>query len=268
MSNQHTVQGTTNYSIFKKLKGNRPLRQTNVSKLVKSIQKNNLLHARPILVDQNMQIVDGQHRLEAAKILKEPVYYMIVNDLDKYDMIDLNRNQANWTVGNMIDFYALDGNETAQWIIDLSNKYKIPAAGIMGVFDFRTVRLRETCYHGFPVINADKIDVEEKILIASEIINHYRPTDRLFVDHMRKPYFIRALSLYLTYDKTNRDIFLSQQKKYYKKLFVSSKIFEIFRSMHKAYCFSRPNQVPLGKVCEYLKNLDLLPPSFPNISQM
>ena len=66
---------TTDYSIFKKINGNRGISHSHVTKLTAAIARRNLLQLFPIIVNEKMEIVDGQHRLWAAKRLKLPIYY-------------------------------------------------------------------------------------------------------------------------------------------------------------------------------------------------
>ncbi|MEQ9286955.1 MAG: ParB N-terminal domain-containing protein [Cyclobacteriaceae bacterium] len=66
---------TNDYSSFKKIKGNRGIDPQHVNRLEHSFKKKHL--KTPILLNEKMEIVDGQHRVEAAKNLNLPVYYII-----------------------------------------------------------------------------------------------------------------------------------------------------------------------------------------------
>lgn len=87
---------TKDYETFKIYPGNRPIDKTNVEQLVSSISENNLLEQRPILINENMEILDGQHRLEAAKILQVPIFYEIKIGGNHKDIVFLNSTQKNW----------------------------------------------------------------------------------------------------------------------------------------------------------------------------
>ena len=54
-----------------------------------AIKKNNLLRVNPIIVDRKMNVIDGQHRLEACKILKEGIYYMLDDHISQADIAAL-----------------------------------------------------------------------------------------------------------------------------------------------------------------------------------
>ncbi|MBQ2600753.1 ParB N-terminal domain-containing protein [bacterium] len=68
------VYRTTDYDKFKTLDGNRTVEKSRVNKILKSINDNGYIHC-PIIVNERMEIIDGQGRLEAVKQLGIPVEY-------------------------------------------------------------------------------------------------------------------------------------------------------------------------------------------------
>ena len=67
---------TKDYSIFKKLTGNRSTELERITKICDSIREVGYITS-PILVNENMEVIDGQGRLEAFKELGIPVEYII-----------------------------------------------------------------------------------------------------------------------------------------------------------------------------------------------
>ena len=57
------VYETTQYNIFKLYKGNRVVKEPYVRRLVEKIKNKD--YKVPVIVDSKMNVVDGQHRLEA-----------------------------------------------------------------------------------------------------------------------------------------------------------------------------------------------------------
>lgn len=100
---------TQDYNTFKFMGINRQINENHVKNLIKSIKQNNLLHLRPITVDTNMQIVDGQHRLKAAEELQLPIYYTIEEDLDDQTVVLLNCTQKNWSIDDYLKFWINKG---------------------------------------------------------------------------------------------------------------------------------------------------------------
>lgn len=98
---------TTDYSIFKFLKGNRVLNIKNLRKIMESMKIK--LHDSPIQVNENMEVIDGQHRLEALKQLGLPVQYYISVGANLKTVQDLNTNTENWKVDDYLHSYIAKG---------------------------------------------------------------------------------------------------------------------------------------------------------------
>jgi len=99
------VKVAKDLAVFKKVEGNRPLNPKNVKALVKSIKEFGML-INPILVNKDFQVIDGQHRLEAAKQAKSPIYYILAPDYGMSQVIALNVNQKNWTINDYVKSYS------------------------------------------------------------------------------------------------------------------------------------------------------------------
>ena len=103
------VMQTTNYSMFKPITANREVKERAVEILVKSIEKKNMLHKRPITISGDLGVIDGQHRLEAARRLGVPIHYTINADMQEEDMPLLNRVQKAWTYTDFLHYYVEKG---------------------------------------------------------------------------------------------------------------------------------------------------------------
>jgi|HubBroStandDraft_3_1064219.scaffolds.fasta_scaffold04818_5 hypothetical protein len=104
------MEKTKNYELFLKHDSNRELVENNVTKIMKSMETRNLLEFRPILVNEKMQIIDGQHRLEAAKRLGIEVYYQIMKKPPAETMLLLNTNQKRWTTNDYLNYFCEESN--------------------------------------------------------------------------------------------------------------------------------------------------------------
>ena len=76
---KNKIHSTTDYSQFKYIKGNRELVEAHVKKLSDQISKKDF--QIPIIVNEKMEVCEGQHRLEAYKSLGMPITYMIKEGL-------------------------------------------------------------------------------------------------------------------------------------------------------------------------------------------
>ena len=117
---------TTDYDQFKIKKGNRGVSKQMVRKLTNSISKNNLLSANPGIVNKEGYIIDGQHRLEACKILKIPFYYVIFDPASLTEIQLLNANMKVWSSLDFMESYIALGNKNYQIFKDFIEKYKFP----------------------------------------------------------------------------------------------------------------------------------------------
>lgn len=99
------VYKTNDLSIFKVIGGNRVPNPQHIKRLKTSIIKNGML-CNPILVNEKMQVIDGQHRLIASQEAKSFIYYIILKDYSLNEVHTLNLNQKNWTKKDFMDGYA------------------------------------------------------------------------------------------------------------------------------------------------------------------
>lgn len=93
------IYQTTDYSKFKRLKGNRDVK--NAKKIVDSINDVGYVLS-PILVNEKMEVIDGQNRLDALVKLDMPVVYMMQEGIGRKECQALNINQTNWTTEQFI----------------------------------------------------------------------------------------------------------------------------------------------------------------------
>ena len=99
------VYKTSDLSIFKQIDGNRVPNLQHIKRLADSIRVYGM-KCNPILVNERMEVIDGQHRLMAAKEVESFVYYIIINGYDLNEVHTLNLNQKNWTKYDFMEGYA------------------------------------------------------------------------------------------------------------------------------------------------------------------
>lgn len=117
----NVVRATTNYDMFSMFSDNRDLKEPNVLKIVTSFKKGKI--DSPIIVNEEYKVVDGQHRLEAAKRLGVPIAYIVIPGLTIEDCRRMNAFSSVWNTLTYIDSYAKSGNESYMMLQDLLNKY-------------------------------------------------------------------------------------------------------------------------------------------------
>lgn len=115
------VYETKNYSLFKKLDGNRDV--YGVKGIVESIKQVGYIPS-PICVNENMEVIDGQNRLEALKSLGMPIHYYIVDGIGIDEARQMNIGRKNWSMLDYIKSYASEGNEVYSYFLEMLEKYK------------------------------------------------------------------------------------------------------------------------------------------------
>lgn len=120
------IQSTTDYDQFNVIQGNRVVNRGHVEKLKKSIVKNNLLEDVPILVNKQLEVIDGQHRLTAARELGLPIFYRIGLAKSIQDVQILNTASRNWTSPDYLESYVLAGVPSYVELKTYMNKHQLP----------------------------------------------------------------------------------------------------------------------------------------------
>jgi len=88
------VRYTTDYSKFKLMPDNRDVDKKHVAELVINIRKRGQL--QPILINEKGEVLDGQGRLKACKLLGIPVMYLLSYKTTIKDVILINTTQKSW----------------------------------------------------------------------------------------------------------------------------------------------------------------------------
>jgi len=141
------IKKTKSYDQFNILKFNRPLKKSQLRNLTNSIKKNNMLHLHPIIVDSDMNVIDGQHRLEVASELKASIYYLVDDNVDMDHIMESNAAQKAWTTDDVIRFYA-EYKKIDDYI--LLSKYK----HMTGVSTRAVLSISDGCHMG-PQVNGE-----------------------------------------------------------------------------------------------------------------
>ena len=122
------IKSSTNYDLFgtgetklKKIDGNRDVDSNHVEKLVASFKEEYLIS--PILVNGKHEMIDGQHRFEAAKICGEPIFYIVEDNYGAREMQLFNANMSVWTINDFIRSYAKEGLEEFKEYVDFCKHF-------------------------------------------------------------------------------------------------------------------------------------------------
>lgn len=201
---------TKDYTMFKTIGGNRDVRSRQVNKLIKAIEKKNLLKHHPILVNEGMFVIDGQHRLQAAQALGADIHYEIVNGLTLKDVMSLNSNTSTWKLRDFINSYMRLDNphyaELDEFVTDyglntLPSAALLTGAGVTGGGSHLSEAIREG---NFKVTDRDRAHRVADVVVA--LAEH--STDLLQKDRE----FIRAINILIDNEGFDSDRLLETLK--------------------------------------------------------
>jgi hypothetical protein len=121
------IQKSTDYGQFLPPTFQRPVKESKVQKYMESMRKRGFDYSQPIAVKQVgkfLQLIRGQHRLEAASRIGLPVYFIIKNDLDESDAIEVT--DTGWSPADTVAAYADAGYSDYVYLREFSNRQKLP----------------------------------------------------------------------------------------------------------------------------------------------
>ncbi len=175
------IQRTDNYSLFNIHSQNRIVTEKNLPEaLINSIREKNMLESNPIKCDKNMYVIDGQHRLEVAKFLKVPIYFVIDENLT-YEDIPKFQIQKSWNIRDYLRYYR---NEKMDYLFieDIINKYQLSnflpiVVELCGSMKEATRHFRKGTYK----ITKDKRKLEDNFNKIHEIQKEIKKQNKDFV---------------------------------------------------------------------------------------
>lgn len=217
-----TAFKTIDYDMFKKHPHNRELVRNNVDRLIKSIKTRDLLEFRPLTVDKHFRIIDGQHRLQAARELRIPVWYQVLDEVKVEDMHLLNNAQRQWSYDDYLNFFCQEGkidylrlrafmnshNLTLRQTLTVLNK-KERGGNIKSEKPNGELKPFKSGLFVYPSEQEEKecLEIFHAIQKVQELIRTKTAGNCLYV---KGTLFIRSLSVFFSIKAVNVDIFLGK----------------------------------------------------------
>jgi len=123
------IKFTSDYSLFKTVRGNRKVYPLQVAKLLLRIKARG--QKVPVIVNEKMEIIDGQHRVRVCTQLEIPVMYLIVHGAKLEDIKDINNCSKLWGYDDYQHCYSRPehkNSRTYMTIQSFKEKYSLPSA--------------------------------------------------------------------------------------------------------------------------------------------
>ena len=121
---ENIIHITRDYSMFKTVKGNREIDKGHVQKLIREMKRRDL--DLPIYINENDEVVDGQHTLQARKELGKPIRYIRGKFENEFDVAIMNANRKNWSMKGYLDFHIENGKKDYQIVKAMTKQYSLP----------------------------------------------------------------------------------------------------------------------------------------------
>ena len=219
---KNDIQKTTRYEDFKTILGNRPIFKLAVDRLIKSIMRHDLSAQNPIMVNDKMEVIDGQHRLLALKALGLPVYYIVSHDANLAEVQLLNANVRAWMTVDYLNSYIAQGKPEYIKLKEFSDKHRLSIPTCMRILEDSwdtNVIIPKFREGRFWIKDIDKAD--NLAGLVSEVRN-YSPDDA-----WRHGECVQALRTLI--EQVDPKLFISQVEKYKQVITRRNSIKDYFR---------------------------------------
>lgn len=101
----YIIHETTEYDKFHVDPSNRTINYGHLQRLKDAIRRKNLLAEFPIVVDADMNVMDGQHRLRAAQELGLSIFYVVSGSMRAKDVPSINAARKQWSQEDHLHHY-------------------------------------------------------------------------------------------------------------------------------------------------------------------
>lgn len=186
----NTILETKTYTKFKFMGNNRELQPNHIAALKTDLQERGQL--TPIVVNELMEVIDGQHRVVALTELGLPISYIVVPGLRIGDALAMNILQKGWSIDDYAHSYADSGNINYQRYLALKDEF-----GFSNSITLHAISVGDTVFKKFRQgeldLNENKLADATQRLTALESVMEWatmvatRPFAIAFFDILASP---------------------------------------------------------------------------------
>lgn len=214
------IQSTMNYDLFQFFSCNRRINPNHVHALTSDESFPDHFPFHPIIVNEKMEIVDGQHRFEAAKYLEIPIYYIIQDGADFKTIKNINVNQKPWKNDDYLIFYSHQ-NKDYSFVFDMKHRFTIGIdfllAVIAAIEDIPRHKVNDQFKRGNLKLKSKQM-VLEFLQIFIPILKETRKNSSYEIQHLFGRIYAYEIALLFRNKIYDFKKFISFFPTYYKKL--------------------------------------------------
>lgn len=244
-----TIVKTSEYELLKKHPGNRPIDPLNLKKITNSIRMKNMLEIRPIVVNQDMEIIDGQHRLEAAKSLGLPIFYIVRNKAESKDIILLNNAQKPWEVEDYVNYYASQGIQSYIDLKRVCEKNECTVNIMMCYMGMRSGRDYKTIKEGGFTLSFEEMNAttRDKISIIKQTVQYIREKTLGNQAYLDGQAIKRGLLILLNSKMFSYEVFMNKLQIGISRIYPCSRAVDFYEMFRSIYNFRNTEPIPSYK---------------------
>ncbi len=187
------VKESYDYKAFTFMDANRKINSRNYAKLVASMNEEQL--CIPIIVNEKLEIIDGQHRYTAAKELGLPIYYIVQRGYGIAQVKRANMVGTNWTKEDFLESHVQDGTGEYAAFKDLVDLYDVNISDLIKVFASVQHKNQTITSKQFEE-GTFSLDKKEDVVEFLEALEDFAE----FKEYKAKPFFTAFMKLYFQPD--------------------------------------------------------------------
>jgi hypothetical protein len=235
------MQSTTDFDQFTFLKDNRDISHSHVAELVEKIKMSNMLELEPIIVNEKMEVMNGQHRLLAAKRLGVPIYYKVVEGLTSVQMRMCNLNRQ-WTDSDYLKHYIANDFEEYKKLYEFMLKQSLRLNVAMNLAMGSTHDLRRNFRDGTFKFRQDL--TTDNLEMCKETISTIKRLNgqSIYLDSVR---FWRAMILLISHKDFDMCKWISNLSRMCTRMGVKASMLDYLNLMTSIYNWRNPNKIHL-----------------------
>ena len=241
---------TRNYSMFHLHESNREIKPDVLNNLRRRIETRNLLALFPIVVTHDMTVVDGQHRLKAAEILRVPIYYIFNDDITPMDAAFTNAGTTKWDLIDYVRHYAKQGKADYKELLYFMDSH--PLMSLSAIVGYCRVMSGENGFGTNRVtphrllregnFSADGLVLADLLYQAAEAFAEI--TGKQFI--WTKP-FLSALNTLMRTRHYNHEHMLNSLQRQAARLLPAARSIDYLRELEAIYNYMRRDKMKFNK---------------------
>jgi len=236
MNKQSNVVFTTDeYDIFQIPSWNRSVDSNRKKRVKKSIDNVGYIQA-PVLVNEKMEVIDGQARLTVCKEENIPISYIVISGIGKKECTSMNSTTTNWKLDDYLESYVSEEKESYIALKKLSEKFnKIPLSKLILICQKRSVNSGTKDFRfetGSFEFTEDIIELSNKLTFITRMLDY---TQKKF----NNLFCIGVLCAVYDMKNVDKELLIKQMEKYSNKLEIANNFSSAFNSLSNIYNFHR-----------------------------